>query len=70
MIGSHKFVYDIWGDTVNTAKRMESNGFPGRIHGSGATRQALGNALSFEARGALEVKGKGLVETFFLEHTL
>jgi adenylate cyclase len=66
VLGTHKFVYDVWGDTVNTAKRMESYGLPGRIHVSAATRRALGNAFRFEPRGALEVKGKGLMETYFL----
>jgi adenylate cyclase len=66
VLGTHKFVYDVWGDTVNTAKRMESYGLPGRIHVSAATRRALGNAFRFEPRGALEVKGKELMETYFL----
>ena len=67
VIGTHKFVYDVWGDTVNTAKRMETYGAPGRIHVSAATREILGSAYRFEARGAVEIKGKGPVETFFLE---
>jgi len=66
VLGTHKFVYDVWGDTVNTAKRMESYGLPGHVHVSAATRQALGEAFRFEPRGALEVKGKGLMETYFL----
>ena len=66
VLGTHKFVYDVWGDTVNTAKRMESYGLPGHVHVSAATRQALGDAFRFEPRGALEVKGKGLMETYFL----
>ena len=66
MLGTHKFVYDVWGDTVNTAKRMESYGLPGRVHVSAATRRALGNAFRFEPRGPLEIKGKGSMETYFL----
>ena len=66
VLGTHKFVYDVWGDTVNTAKRMESYGLPGRVHVSAATRQALGDAFRFEPRGALKVKGKGSMETYFL----
>ena len=66
VLGTHKFVYDVWGDTVNTAKRMESYGLSGRVHVSAATRKALGNAFRFEPRGALEVKGKGSMETYFL----
>ena len=67
VIGTHKFVYDVWGDTVNTAKRMESYGAPGRIHVSAVIRQTLGDGFRFEPRGAVEVKGKGAMETYFLE---
>jgi len=67
VIGTHKFVYDVWGDTVNTASRMEKYGEPGRIHLSATTRSLLGDRFRFEARGRVEVKGKGVMETFFLE---
>jgi adenylate cyclase len=66
VLGTHKIAYDVWGDAVNTAKRMESYGLPGRIHISAATRQALGGAFRFEPRGPLDVKGKGPMETYFL----
>ena len=66
VLGTHKFVYDVWGDTVNIAKRMESYGLPGRVHVSAATRRALGDAFRFEPRGVLDIKGKGLLEAFFL----
>lgn len=66
VIGTHKFVYDVWGDTVNTASRMESYSLPGRIQVSATTRAALDSGFSFESRGALEIKGKGLMETYFL----
>jgi adenylate cyclase len=66
VLGTHKFVYDVWGDTVNTAKRMESYGEPGRVHVSATTRRALGDAFRFEPRGSLEVKGKGSMETYFV----
>jgi class 3 adenylate cyclase len=66
VLGTHKFVYDVWGDTVNTAKRMESYGLPGRIHVSVATREALAERFQFEPRGRLDIKGKGPVETYFL----
>jgi class 3 adenylate cyclase len=66
VLGTHKFVYDVWGDTVNTAKRMESYGLPGRVHVSAATRQALGDAFRLEPRGLLDVKGKGPMETYFV----
>ena len=67
IIGTHKFVYDVWGDTVNTAKRMESLSEPGRIHISTATRELLADSYRFEARDAIEVKGKGLMRTFFVD---
>ena len=67
VIGTHKFVYDVWGDTVNTAKRMETYGLPGRIHISAATQQSLGDAFCFERCGTREIKGKGWMETFFLD---
>ena len=66
VIGTHKFAYDVWGDTVNTASRMESHSLPGRIQLSGATRVALGNGFKLERRGVIEVKGKGMMETYFL----
>ena len=66
VLGTHKIAYDVWGDAVNTAKRMETYGLPGRVHVSAATRQALGNAFRFEPRGPLEIKGKGPMETYFL----
>jgi adenylate cyclase len=66
VIGTHKFAYDVWGDTVNTASRMESHSLPGRIQISAATRLALGDRFDFERRGIIEIKGKGLMETFFL----
>lgn len=66
VLGTHKIAYDVWGDTVNTAKRMESYGVPGHIHVTAETRRLLGDAFRFEPRGLLEVKGKGSMETFFL----
>ena len=66
VIGTHKFVYDVWGDTVNTASRMESHSLPGRIQVSAATRHALGDRFRLERRGIIKVKGKGAMETFFL----
>jgi class 3 adenylate cyclase len=66
VIGTHKFAYDTWGDTVNTASRMESHSVPGRIQVSAATRSLLGDRFSFERRGSIVVKGKGTMDTFFL----
>jgi class 3 adenylate cyclase len=66
VLGTHKIAYDVWGDAVNTAKRMETYGLPGHVHVSAATRKALGNAFRFEPRGSIDIKGKGPMETYFL----
>jgi class 3 adenylate cyclase len=67
IIGTHKFSYDMWGDTVNTASRMESGGVPGQIQVTDATHQLLaGNGYRFEARGTITVKGKGDMTTWLL----
>jgi adenylate cyclase len=66
VLGARKIAYDVWGDAVNTAKRMETYGLPGRVHVSAATRQTLGHTFHFEPRGSMEVKGKGEMETYFL----
>lgn len=66
VIGSAKFSYDLWGDTVNMASRMEHYGVPGRIHVSEASYQLLKNQYRFESREPIDVKGKGLVHSYFL----
>jgi class 3 adenylate cyclase/CheY-like chemotaxis protein len=66
VIGTHKFVYDVWGDTVNTASRMEAYSLPGRIQVSATTQLALQGRFTFEPRGSMQIKGKGMMETFFL----
>lgn len=66
VIDQKKFAYDIWGDTVNTASRMETSGAIGRIHVTEAFRQRLGNRFLCERRGHLELKGKGVVPSHFL----
>ena len=66
VIGRHKFTYDLWGDTVNLASRMESHGEPSRIHVSEATRLLLADRFRFADRGEVTVKGKGVMRTFFL----
>jgi len=66
VIGTKKFIYDVWGDTVNVASRMESLGVPGRIHVSPAVRERLGDRFEFESRGLIDVKGKGAIPTYFL----
>lgn len=66
VIGIRKFTYDLWGDTVNVASRMESTGQPGRVHVSSSTADLISHAFELEPRGAIEVKSLGMVETFFV----
>lgn len=66
VIGLKKFAYDLWGDTVNTASRMESHGEAGAIHVSAAAAERLGE-FTLKDRGLIQVKGKGEMRTFFLE---
>jgi class 3 adenylate cyclase len=67
VIGMHKFTYDLWGNTVNVASRMESTGTPGRVHVSPSTAHHLDTHFALQARGAVTVKGIGEVETFFVQ---
>ena len=66
VIGTNKFAYDIWGDTVNTASRMESSGEPGKINISGDTRELIKEFVECEYRGKIEAKGKGELDMYFL----
>jgi class 3 adenylate cyclase len=66
VIGIKKFIYDVWGDTVNTASRLESHGVPGRIQVSRSTYERLRDRFAFERRGEVELKGKGRVETWLV----
>ncbi|MFN5447773.1 MAG: adenylate/guanylate cyclase domain-containing protein [bacterium] len=66
VIGRRKFLYDLWGDVVNTASRMESHGVAGRIQITDSTRQQLGELFQLEKRGTIEVKGKGEMNTWFI----
>jgi class 3 adenylate cyclase len=66
VIGLRKFTYDVWGDTVNTASRMESTGMPGRLQVTSETRDRMAGDFEFERRGIIDVKGKGPTETWFL----
>jgi guanylate cyclase len=66
VIGTSKFTYDLYGDTVNTASRMESTGIAKRIQVTGRVRKALEGRYEFEPRGTIDVKGKGSIETFWL----
>jgi class 3 adenylate cyclase len=66
VIGTKKFIYDIWGDTVNIASRMESQGISGKIQVTTATYALLKDKYLFEERGTIKVKGKGDMNTYFL----
>lgn len=66
VIGSNKLLYDVWGDTVNTAAHMESHGLAGRIQVSDCLKQRLESRFDFELRGDIDIKGKGLMRTWFL----
>ncbi|MCT7980953.1 adenylate/guanylate cyclase domain-containing protein [Laspinema olomoucense] len=66
VIGTHKFIYDLWGDTVNIASRMESHGVPGRIQVSSTTYSLLQSSYCFECRGPIPIKGKGEMLVYLL----
>ncbi|MFK7808413.1 MAG: adenylate/guanylate cyclase domain-containing protein [Saprospiraceae bacterium] len=67
VVGKKKFAYDVWGDTVNTASRMESNGEPGKINISGSTYELVKNHYNCISRGKIEAKNIGEIEMFFVE---
>jgi adenylate cyclase len=66
VIGIKKFIYDLWGDAVNIASRMESSGEPGRIQVTEATYERIKNQYIFEKRGKIPIKGKGEMMTYWL----
>ena len=66
IVGHSKFAYDLWGDVVNVASRMESTGEPGTIQVSDAVRIRLQDDFAFKLRGDVEIKGKGSMQTWFL----
>ena len=66
VIGRKRFLYDLWGDAVNTASRMESHGTPGQIQVTRATYELLKGEFELEPRGTIAIKGKGDVETWYL----
>ena len=70
VIGKRKFIYDLWGDTVNTASRMESHGLPGEVHLTERAADAIRRSHKLRDRGVIEVKGKGPMRTFFLDGRL
>lgn len=67
VIGETKFHYDLWGDTVNTASRMESHGVPGEIQITKATCDLIEKDFLVDARGVIPIKGKGEMATWFLK---
>jgi adenylate cyclase len=66
VIGSHRFLYDIWGDSVNLASRLESHSLPGRIHVSPQVSRALASRYELEPRGLINLRGLGKIRTSFL----
>jgi class 3 adenylate cyclase len=66
VIGKQKFIYDLWGDTVNTAARLESHGVPGKVQVSEVVKHRLNAQFSFEEAGLKVLKGKGEVQTYYL----
>ena len=70
MIGTSKFIYDLWGDTVNTASRMESHGIGGAIQVTATTYERLRHCYRFDARGQVAVKGKGLMPVYLLREAI
>lgn len=70
VIGRKRFIYDLWGDTVNFASRMESNGLPGQVQVSEATYLRTRHLFLFEPRGEIAIKGRGMMKTFLLKSAL
>jgi len=66
IVGTHKFAYDLWGDVVNTASRMESGGIPGSIQVTSATYELVRDSFVCEPRGLVSIKGKGDMNTYIL----
>lgn len=67
VIGQKKFIYDLWGDAVNTASRMESSGEEGKIQITDRFKSSLQGNFTFQSRGSMQIKGKGSMDTWFLE---
>ncbi|HEU4571194.1 MAG TPA: adenylate/guanylate cyclase domain-containing protein, partial [Candidatus Limnocylindrales bacterium] len=66
VIGRRKFAFDIWGDTVNVASRLESHGVPGRVQISGATWRVVRDRFDAVPRGSIQLRGHGPVETYLV----
>ncbi len=70
VIGERRMAFDLWGDTVNTAARMETTSLPGRVQVSEATKEHLGSVFGLEPRGSIDIKGKGTMATWLLGDAL
>ena len=70
IVGIKKFAYDIWGDTVNIASRMESSGEAGKVNISGSTYQLVKDQFNCIYRGKIEAKNKGMIDMYFVESIL
>ena len=69
VIGTKKFIYDVWGDTVNLASRMEAHGMAGRVQVTHAVKERVEETFEVEPRGLVDIKGKGPMPTWFLVGT-
>jgi histidine kinase len=70
VIGKRRILYDVWGDTVNVAARLQETGAPGRVNISQATRDQIGDGFRVQPRGLVPVKGKGALPMYFVESHL
>jgi adenylate cyclase len=70
IVGEKKFAYDIWGDTVNTAARMEQTGEVGKINISGITYELVKDKFEFTYRGKVSAKNKGEIDMYFVENEI
>lgn len=71
VVGTSRFLYDLWGDAVNVASRMESTGIPSRVQVTKSVVDSIDSgSFVLESRGEVKVKGKGMIETFFLEERI
>ena len=68
VLGSKRYLFDMWGDAVNMAARMEQHGLPGQIQVTKEVVESAGQGFHFECRGKLAVKGKGIMETYLLRY--
>jgi class 3 adenylate cyclase len=69
VLGSKRYLFDMWGDAVNTAARMEQHGLPGQIQVTKEVVEKAGRGFHFECRGQLAIKGKGVMETYLLKYS-